>query len=107
MQGHAAVAAMLLENGADASARSEDLGTPLAAASARGHVDVVRAILDRAPDRDRDHIGIDESLVNSASKGHEQIVNILLSNGGSPNATSKDGVAALFWASYNGHPEVV
>ena len=51
LMGHTKVVALLLENGADVNARSQDGGTALHAAAFLGRVETVKLLLDKGADR--------------------------------------------------------
>ena len=84
--GHADIALLLLEHGADAKAEDGREQIPLHLASGNGHVEVVRVLLEHGADpeaRDDD----DYSPLERASRGgHTKVARVLLEHGANVNA---------------------
>eukprot|EP00899_Mesostigma_viride_P008496 jgi/Mesvir1/17648/Mv08866-RA.1 len=105
--GHASVAKVLLELGADVAAADAEGGTPLHVASVAGHVDVLRLLVTAAaPLEARDKAG-HTPLHLAVTNGNPEAVRVLLEAGADVKATSTFGASALHWAAAKGLLPVV
>jgi ankyrin repeat protein len=96
--GHADIALLLLEHGADAKAQDDRKRTPLHVASQDGHVKVARVLLEHGADteaRDREEY----NPLDRASKwGHVEVARVLLEQGADVKAQDKRNFTALHLA---------
>jgi ankyrin repeat protein len=89
-RGHADVAQLLLEHGADAAAQDDDKRTPLHRASRDGHVKVARVLLEHGADteiRDKKNWS---PLDRASNEGHVEVAQVLLEHGADVNAQDSD-----------------
>ena len=99
INGHAKLAQLLLDNGADKNARQV-----LAFASERGHTEVVRVLLNQGADV---HAGQEYALCMAAEKQHIEIMKLLLDHGADRHIWSDGPLGGLLaTATYRGHTEV-
>ncbi|KAF8147678.1 ankyrin repeat-containing domain protein [Crassisporium funariophilum] len=107
--GHAAVAHILLANGADVSDGRENYGTVLLSASSRGHEETVRLLLQHGADVNALGSRGESALLVASAGCHNTVVKLLLKNGADLNARTElvgYGTAVLD-ASARGHQAVV
>ena len=88
-RGHADVALLLLEHGADANAQDYEKGTPLLLASKGGHADVVRVLLKQGVDIEGRADDDWSPLDRASDGGHVEVVRVLLEHGA--DAKAQDG----------------
>ena len=100
LNGHGAVARLLLEHGADVHLGGEDIGTALFYAAKNGHREVVGILLEHHAEVNVNYSGW-TAMVQAAENGHEGVVQLLLEHG------ADDKGSALYWAIGGGHDEVV
>ena len=85
----------LLRKGADPNGVDND-GTPLIAASLRGHFDVVSALLkSRSIEVDCAGIHGCTALFAASQEGHSTVVKVLVEHGADPTRAANDGAAPL------------
>ena len=104
--GHVEVARVLLEQGADVTARDIDGNTPLHVASKEGHVEVVRILVEcgaNATPRDNDG---NTPLHVASKEGHVGIARFLVDHGADLMACKMGGGTSLHMASIHGHTDV-
>jgi ankyrin repeat protein len=99
-QGRVAVAAELLQHGADAEARDRDGRTPLHVALANGKIPVAQLLLQHGADDDLQ--ALLQDLVRSDSADRDA-VDLLVGRGVDINALGPDGKAPLHLAVTNGY----
>ena len=105
--GHADVARMLVECGADVSGQNMDGRTPLHLASVWGHVDMARMLIERGADVSaQDKYFGTTPLQLASSSGHEDVVRMLVERGADVSAHDKSGRTPLHFASDHGHVDV-
>jgi ankyrin repeat protein len=104
---HAEVAQLLVEHGADLTARDNNGCCPLHFASLSGYMELVQFLVEYGADptaQDKDGW----TPLHSASKnGHVDVVRLLVEHGADLTAQDKDGWTPLRLASQNGHAETV
>ena len=105
-EGHVDVARMLMEFGADLSARDMDSWTPLHSASSMGHVNVVRILMESNADASAQDLDNWTPLLWASSMGHVDVARMLLEFGADVSAQTQDGRTPLHWASGMGHVDV-
>ena len=88
-RGHADVARLLFEHGADANIQDGRERTPLHLASGIGHVEVARVLLEHGADTKVQNVTGCGPLEWASSGGHVAVVRILLENGA--DAKAQDG----------------
>jgi ankyrin repeat protein len=97
-QGHADVAQLLLEHGADADAQDDLKRTPLLRASEEGHVKVARLLLEHGTDTEaRDDEGW-SPLERASFGGHVEVAQVLLEHGADVNAQDGSNETPLHFA---------
>ena len=97
-RGHANVALLLLEHGADANAQDYEERTPLLLASEGGHVDVVRVLLKQGVDTEVRDDEDNSPLEEASSHGHVEVVWALLEHGADVKAQDRNKHTALHLA---------
>jgi ankyrin repeat protein len=94
-RGHAHIAHLLLEHGADANAQDLHKRTPLFVASKIGHVEVARVLLEHGADTEvRDWRGYNP-LLWASETGHTELVSDLLKYGADAKAHGGNGFTSL------------
>ena len=105
--GFSELANYICTHGEDVNAESGHLGTPLNAASYKGHIDVVRVLIDHGANvntTDKDN----RTPLNSAYRGkHLEIMRLLLEHGADVNISHGTVGLILHYASQVGQVEVV
>jgi hypothetical protein len=106
--GHADVARLLLEHGADANAENKNsfIPTPLHLAAAMGHVDVTKLLLEHGADANAKNKDGWTPLHFAVNMGHAEVARLLLEYGADANAKNKDGFTPLHFAAAFGYAEV-
>jgi ankyrin repeat protein len=94
--GHEAVAAALLEHGADVSAVASNpiRVQPLHSAAAGGHTSVARLLLEHGADPDARQDGGFVPLHAAAQTGNDELYELLLASGADQDAATDDGRTA-------------
>ena len=107
LQGNIDTVRWLLDHGADANSRQDDLWTPLHLTAWRGRPKVARALLERNADiHSRSDDG--RAPLHMASEfGHPDVVQLFLEHGADMYARDDEGSTPLHLASSNGRIEVV
>jgi hypothetical protein len=106
--GQEAIAILLLQHSADASAEARNpmKVTPLHSAAAAHNLPIVRALLQHgAPANARQQQGW-TTLHEAAQNGDEAMVQLLLKHGADANAANDDGMTPAQLASKKGHTEI-
>jgi hypothetical protein len=94
MNGHAAVAALLLEKGASVDAATKDGRTALMLAAGSGHEAVAAHLLEKGVSVDAADQDGDTALIWAAMNGHAAVAKLLLEKGASIDAANNDGDTA-------------
>ncbi len=107
MAGHARVAEMLIDAGADVNAvAAEESGSPLYLAGGMGREEVVRLLLDLGADVTRGPEGR-QPIHAAAQRGHKSCVEMLLAAGADVNSADRGGRTPLHRAAAGWHTPVV
>ncbi|MFY9317284.1 MAG: ankyrin repeat domain-containing protein [Burkholderiales bacterium] len=102
VQGHEALAKLLIERKADVARRSPAGDSALMLASLKGHLGIVKLLIERgAP---MSHSGW-APLHYAAFEGRTEVVKYLLEKGAEKDALAPNGYSALLLAMRNGHME--
>jgi ankyrin repeat protein len=96
--GHAEVARVLLENGADMEIRDGDYWRPLERAVENGHVEVVQVFLEHGADVNAGGVTNATALHAACAFGHPSLARVLLEHGADANAKEYSGETPLHWA---------
>jgi ankyrin repeat protein len=101
--GNTEVVKMLLEKGADARAADRDGLTPLYEASQKGHLEIAKMLLENGADARAANKYGRTPLHEASEKGHLEISKMLLENGADARAADRNGRTPLLEASQKGH----
>jgi ankyrin repeat protein len=82
--GHVEVIRILLDQGADPTAKANDGRTPFHIASSRGHVEVIRILLEQGADPTAKANDGQTPFHIASSSGHVEVIRILLDQGADP-----------------------
>jgi ankyrin repeat protein len=104
--GNIEVVKMLLEKGADAAAATEYGKTPLHEASKNGHLEIAMMLLEKGADAAAATEYGWTPLYEASENGHLEIAMMLLEKGADAAAATKYGWTPLYEASKNGHLEI-
>src|ERR1022692_1157931 len=107
LEGHAAVAQVLLDQHAQVNARGLREETPLHMAMYEGHHDLAELLLANKADINAQSASGETPLHIAARKGHRELVELLLSHNAEVNAHDGQGQTPLHLAAAAGHAEVV
>ena len=97
-RGHADIARLLLEHGADGNAQNFRNRTPLYVSSGYGHVEIVRILLEHGADTEAQDSGGRSPLSNVSALGHVEVVQVLLEHGADANSKDGGGLAPIYRA---------
>jgi ankyrin repeat protein len=98
--GHAEFAQLLLEHGADTTAKDDTGFTPLCRASYEGHAEVARVILERGAEIETNHNDFNWTPLQLAlNQGHAETVRVLLEHGADTEVCEDTGFTPLHLAS--------
>ena len=101
------ITSMLLENGADVTAKDSEEGTALHWAAWYGHEPVVRLLLEKGADINARYNSGGTALHWAAEGGHDSVVRLLLENKADVTAKDRREGTPLHRAASNGHEVVV
>ena len=101
------VVLVLLEHGADVSAKSNDGTTPLHLATMAGHEEMVRALLQHGAGIDTKSDLAETPLHIASRLADDRVLNLLLDKGADVNAQTVNGDAALHFAVSSCHGTMV
>jgi TPR repeat protein len=107
LEGHAAVAQVLLDQHAPVNARGLREETPLHMAMYEGHHDMAEVLLANRADANAPSVSGETPLHVAARKGHRELVELLLSHSAEVNARDHQDQTPLHLAAAAGHAEVV
>jgi ankyrin repeat protein len=105
--GHTAIVAILLENGADVNAQGGPYGNALQTASSHGHTDIVAILLEKGADVNAQGGLYGNAIHIAIYHNCTDIVAILLEKGADVNAQGGPYGNALQTASSHGHTDIV
>ena len=106
--GHANVALLLLERGADVKSRGfHHRHTPLHLSSHHGYADMVQLLIDRGADPNEENAGNETPLIVASNNGRLKTAWLLLEHGVDSNKADSNGWTSLHVASLNGHTNIV
>ena len=94
-RGHVTTARMLIERGADLSAKNNVWQTPLHLASQAGQVEVARMLIERGADPSAQNQDGETPLHRSSQVGQVEFARMLIECGADPSAQNKDGDTPL------------
>ena len=103
---NASMAKLLLEQGADVAAASNDGSTALMCAARGGHEAVAQLLLQHGADVAAANNDGLTALMCAAGGGHEAVAQLLLQHGADVAAVNNDGLTALMLAAAGGHEAV-
>ncbi len=108
-EGHAAIAVLLIENGADVSMEDQLLGwRPLHVAASAGHLDVVEILIEHGADVNAAARGTGQTPLHTAALlGRLPIVESLIAKGADVNARDNVNTGPIHYAAASGHFDVV
>jgi len=111
LNGHERVVRALLERGANPNLRSTlENVNPLYVACLEGHSAVVQVLLEH-DDVDINAVGVEKDgstpLMGCCEGGHAELAKLLLESGADLEARNHSGATALFYATQQGHQDVV
>ena len=103
-EGHEEMVALLLSQGGDINAQTEETQeTALTLACCGGFLDVADFLIKAGADIEA---GANTPLMEAAQEGHLDLVRHLINCGANVNATTSSGDTALMYACENGHTDV-
>ena len=103
-EGHEEMVALLLSQGADINAQTEETQeTALTLACCGGFLEVADFLIKAGADLE---LGASTPLMEASQEGHLELVRYLLEAGANVNATTGTGDTALTYACENGHTDV-
>jgi hypothetical protein len=107
-KGHAEIARLLLQNGAEVNAKSNYGNTPLHWAAFQGHVDILHLLVENGANLEAQESGGSRPLHDAAIHGNLPFIQELISRYHVDiNARRKDGKTALRVARMYGHTEII
>ena len=101
--GYGDIVDLLLDNGADATAKNESEDTALTLAVKKGGRVVVNSLINGGAEIDAKNGDGDTALILAVKRQDDDLVNLLLKRGADPNAKDKSGVDVLTIASEAGN----
>ena len=101
--GHADVARLLLEHGADAEVQDNDKCTPLLLASRHDYVEVVRVLLKYGANREARDSSVSTPLLLASGHGYAEVTRVLLEHRADSEARDENGWSSLEGAAAEGH----
>jgi ankyrin repeat protein len=104
--GHAGVARVLLEHGADVTTQDVDMLTPLHLASGRGHVDVARVLLEHDANANAHDAEGWTALHHASRSGFMDVTLLLLDRDANARAKDVDESSPLRLASAHGQVDI-
>jgi ankyrin repeat protein len=96
--GHNEIAELLIENGADVSAKSLKGLTPLHYAAVNGHKEIAELLIAKGADVYAKSEGGETPLVYAVAEGQEEVVDLVIAAGTDVNTKDGFGDTSLDWA---------
>jgi len=111
-EGHAEIAKILLDNGADVNASGKEGwewggATALIIAAEKGHTEIIKIFLARGAKVNGKNNHGNTALMYAAEFGHPEVVKLLLASGADVTPKDKDGETALVTATRKGYTDIV
>jgi ankyrin repeat protein/L-ascorbate metabolism protein UlaG (beta-lactamase superfamily) len=107
IHGHAKLAALLVDAGADVDAEDREGSTPLEVAASHGHAKLAALLIERGADVDHQDVNGLSAMHFAAYAGHADTVRVLLKAGADPSLAKPNGSMPIHGASLGGHRETV
>ena len=106
-KGHANVALLLLENGADVKSGGPYHHTPLHLSAHQGSADTTQLLIDWGAEPNAKNVGQETPLIMASNNGRLETASVLLESGADPNQPDNSGWTPLHVASLNGYDDIV
>ncbi|KAF4629184.1 hypothetical protein G7Y89_g8969 [Cudoniella acicularis] len=107
LQGHESVVRLLLEKGAEASAKNNEGRTALHIATCQKHDSVVKVLLEKGADASAKDNDEQTALHMTTQLNYEPLVQLLLNQGAEASAKDNEGLTPLHIAARDGHIGIV
>ena len=105
--GHASIALLLLEHGAEVDSGGPYHHTPLHLSAYRGFTDTTRLLIDCGANLNAINVGQETPLIMASNNGRLEVAMLLLACGAEPDLPDNSGWTPLHVASLNGHEDIV
>ena len=105
-QGHADVAKLLINKGADINAKLDGGKTVLMFAAHRGRPSIGKLLIEKGADVNAKSKYGSTALITAAANGHLDVVELLIEKGADVNVNAGNGATALKLAQQAGHAEI-
>lgn len=103
--GHADLARMLLERGANVNDEDQTGRTVLIAAADKGHTDIAQFLISKGA-KVNSLVDGKTALITAAQRGHKEIALSLLDGSADTSVKDSDGWTALQWATSKEHTDI-
>jgi serine/threonine-protein phosphatase 6 regulatory ankyrin repeat subunit B len=105
-KGHAGIAALLIEKGADVSSSDQKGRTPLHTACEKGHIDIAALLIEKGADVKSKNVWGRSILHSACEKGLVDIAALLIENGADVSSSDQKKRTLLHSACENGHIDI-